>query len=150
MKSVRLAILSFCALFAVSLLAQGQMKPGRWEITMQMDMPGLPVKMQPSKFATCVTPEQAQTPGGTLSNPGGRGRGSSDDCKVTDQKIDGKKVTWKMACTGAQAMTGDGEMVFNGDSYTGKMNMNTAQGQMTMQYTGNRIGDCAPEAKPTR
>ena len=151
MKSLRLAIVTFCVLFAVSLLAQGQMKPGRWEVTVQMDMPGLPVKMQPTKMTTCVTPEQAQTPGGTLSNPGGRGRGSSDDCKVTDQKIDGNKVTWKMACTGAQAMTGDGELVFNGDSYTGKMNMNMPpQGQMTMQYTGNRIGDCTAEAKPTR
>lgn len=153
MKSRRLAIT--CAVFAVSafavsLLAQGQMKPGRWEITTQIDMPGLPVKMQPTKTTMCVTPEQAKTPGATVSGPAGRGRGSSDDCKATDQKIDGNKVTWKMACTGAQAMTGDGEMVFNGDSYTGKMNMNMAQGQMTMQYTGKRIGDCTPEPAVTR
>ena len=149
MTSRRLAIVTCYALFAVSvfavlLLAQAQMKPGRWEVTMQMDMPGLPVKMPATKTTSCITPQQAETPGGTLSSPGGRGRGGNEDCKTTDQKIDGNKVTWKMACTGANAMTGDGEMVFNGDSYAGKMNMNMAQGQMTMQYTGKRIGDCTP------
>ena len=150
MTALRLAIVAFCGLFAVSLLAPGQLNPGQWEVTTQMDMPGMPIKMQPTKSTMCVTPQQAETPGSTLSTSGGRGRGGSDDCKATDQKIDGNKVTWKMACTGAQPMTGDGEMVFSGDSYTGKMNMKMAQGQMTMQYTGKRIGDCTAGGAPSK
>ena len=142
MTSLRLATVAFCALFAVTLLAQAEMKPGLWEVTTQMEMPGVPVKIPATKATSCVTPEQAKNPGGTVPNAGGRGRGGKDDCKATDQRIDGNKVTWKMACTGAMPMTGDGEMVFSGDSYAGKMNMTTAQGQMAMQLTGKRIGDC--------
>ncbi|HVG55576.1 MAG TPA: DUF3617 family protein [Vicinamibacterales bacterium] len=141
MRSRRMMTLAFCAVVAVPLLSQSQMRPGRWEITTQMDMPGMPVKMPPQKVTRCVTPEEANAPANTLGDPGGRGRGGSN-CKVTDQKIDGNKVTWKMACTGADAMTGEGELVFKGDSYAGKMSMSMAQGQMTMQYTGTRVGDC--------
>ena len=145
MKSRRLATVAFCALFAASLLAQDLMKPGRWETTTQMDMPGLPVKMPEMKATSCVTPDQAKNPGGTVQNATWRGRGrGNDNCKTSDQKVDGNKVTWKIACTGADAMTGEGEMVFSGDSYAGKMTMSMAQGQMTMQYSGKRIGECTP------
>ena len=143
MRSRRMMTVAFCALIAAPLLAQSQMRPGRWEVTTQMDMPGMPVKMPATTTTSCVTPEQAKNPGDTIGDPSGRGRGNSN-CKATDQKIDGNKVTWKMACTGAQSMTGEGEMVFNGDSYTGKMNMTMAQmpGPMTLQITGKRVGDC--------
>jgi hypothetical protein len=145
-----LATVAFCALFAATVLAQDLMRPGQWEVTMQMDMPGLPIKMPEMKSTSCVTPEQAKNPGATVQNPGrGRGRGSNN-CKTSDQTIDGNKVTWRIACTGADAMTGEGEMVFNGDSYTGKMSMNMAQGQMTMQQSGKRIGDCTPSPPPVR
>jgi len=143
MRSRRTMTVAFCALVVTPLLSQGQMRPGRWEVTTQMDMPGMPMKMPATTTTSCVTPEQAKTPGNTVGNPAGRGRGNSN-CKTSDYKIDGNKVTWKMACTGADAMTGEGEMVFNGDSYTGKMAMSMAQGQMTLQYSGKRIGDCTP------
>lgn len=143
MRSRRMMTVAFCALIAASLLAQSQMKPGLWEVTTQMDMPGMPVKMPATTTRSCVTPEQARNPGETIGDPSGRGRGNSN-CKASDQKIDGNKVTWKMACTGAQSMTGDGEMVFSGDTYTGKMTMTMAQmpGPMALQITGKRVGEC--------
>lgn len=149
MKSRRIITFVFCALIVAPLLSQGQMKPGRWEVTTQMDMPGMPVKMPAMTQTRCVTPEQAKNPGDTV-DPGGRGRGNNN-CKTSDYKVDGNKVTWKMACTGAEAMTGDGEMVFNGDSYAGKMTMTMpAQGAgrgalggpMTLLMSGKRIGEC--------
>ena len=39
-------------------------------------------------------------------------------------------------------MTGDGEMTFTDDTYTGAVNMTTPQGAMTMQMSGKRVGDC--------
>jgi hypothetical protein len=33
-------------------------------------------------------------------------------------------------------------MLFSGDTYTGKVNMTTGQGAMTMKYSGKRVGDC--------
>jgi hypothetical protein len=135
--------LTFCALLAAPLLAQDQMRPGRWEVTTQVDIDGIPVKIPATTATSCVTPEQARNPAETVGDPSGRGRGNSS-CKAADQKVDGNKVTWKTVCTGANAMTGDGEMVFSGDSYTGKMNMAMAQmpAPMTIQLTGKRVGDC--------
>jgi hypothetical protein len=64
---------------------------------------------------------------------------------VSDYKVTDNKVTWKMACTGREAMTGEGEMTFAGDSYTGLMKMMMPQGSMAMTMSGKRLGDC-----PTR
>jgi hypothetical protein len=73
--------------------------------------------------------------------------GDDPSCKVTDVKNDGLRMTWKMECTGKNAMKGDGEMTRTKDGYTGKVNMHMAQGDMVMAMTGKRLGgDCDPEA----
>jgi hypothetical protein len=135
MKSIRMVVAVACLIVAVPLIAQSPMRPGQWEITAQMDMPGMPVKMPETKTTQCITPEQVKTPAGTLPS-------QDKSCQASDYKVDGNKVTWKMVCTGKDKMTGDGEMVFSGDSYAGKMNMTMAQGSMAMKYTGKRVGDC--------
>lgn len=145
MRSRHFVLFAFCALAAAPLFAQALMRPGLWETTAKMEMPGMPVQMPETKTTSCITPEQAKTPGDTVANQGGRGRGrgrGNDDCKTSDYRTDGNKTTWKMACTGANAMTGDGEMTFSGDSYSGKTTMSMAQGQMTIQYSGKRLGEC--------
>jgi hypothetical protein len=139
MKTTSIVVLAVLAA-AVLTLAQAGMRPGQWEITQQMEMAGSPVQMPPMKTSRCVTPEQAKDPAGSLqTGPGGRGR---NDCKTTDQKVSGNTVSWKMACTGAQAMTGSGEITFTDDSYQGTMKMTTPQGDMSMKMSGKRTGDC--------
>jgi uncharacterized protein DUF3617 len=134
MKSTRIAVLA-CMTIGIPLIAQtSPMRAGLWEITAQMDMPGM--KMPEMKLNQCVTPEQLKDLASTLPN-------STKDqtCKASDYKVDGNKVTWRMACP-AQGLSGQGEMVFSGDTYTGTMNMSTAQGSMMMKYSGKRVGDC--------
>ena len=138
MKPIRIAVVALGALVA-PLLAQSPMREGNWEVKMQMEMTGMPMKMPEQTTMRCVTAEDLKNPGGTLPVPAGRGNDSS--CKVSDQKVDGNTVTWKMACSG-QNMTGDGKMVFSGDTYTSTMNMTMPQGGMTIKYTGKRVGDC--------
>ena len=114
---------------------------GRWEVKMEMEMPGMPAGMPPMTTIQCITPEEAKDP--MKSMPQGRGgRGSTGNCTVSDHKVAGNKVTWNMACTGAEAMTGTGEFVYAGDAYTGTMKMNRAGQVMTMKYSGKRLGDC--------
>ncbi len=138
------------SLFAALLLVAGTiapsaqspsnpMRPGSWEITMQMDMPGMPMKLPPQKVVQCVTKKQLEDPAATV--PGAPG-GGKNPCKVTDQKIDGNKITWNMTCSEPQPMTGSGEILVDGDNYTGTMKMNMEQGQMTMKYNAKRLGDC--------
>jgi hypothetical protein len=70
------------------------------------------------------------------------GRGGNSDCKVTDYKVSGQTVTWKLACTTPQPITGAGEMTFTDNSYAGTVKMTTAQGNMAMKVSGTRLGDC--------
>ncbi len=127
---------------ATALGAQSPMRAGRWEITMQMQMPNMPVQMPETKTTQCVTPEQLKDPANALPRGPQAGRGASQDCKVSDYKVSGNTVTWRMACSTPQPMTSTGEMTFVDDSYTGTMKMNMPQGDMSMKLTGKRVGDC--------
>jgi len=140
--SVR-AVLGTLLLLVVSLpaLAQGPRRDGRWEVKMEMDMPGMPAGMPPMTTTQCVTPEDAKDPQKAVPQ-GGRGRGNPGDCKVSDHKVEGNKVSWSMKCEGPQPMSGTGEFIYGTDSYTGTMKMEGGRGAMTMKYTGKRLGDC--------
>ena len=146
--------LAACAVAAlsVSVVAQGPgpRRDGNWEVTMTMDMPGMPqgMSMPPIKTMQCITPQDVADPSKSLpQRPAGRGGAPNpNDCKMSDYKADGNKVTWSMKCEGNQPMTGTGEFVYAADSYTGTMKMEMSRGgqpmAMTMNYTGKRLGDC--------
>jgi hypothetical protein len=104
-----------------------------------MSMPGVP-NMPETTFKQCVTPGEANDPSKAMP-PQGRGRGPSD-CKVSDYKAEGNKVSWSMKCEGAQPMAGTGEFVYAGDTYDGTMKMDMGGRSMEMKYRGKRLGDC--------
>jgi Protein of unknown function (DUF3617) len=105
-----------------------------WEVTTQMTMTGMPMAM-PSQTQKVCKPRNWDSP--PIDSD------KQHDCQTTDFKTSGSKVTWKMTCTGENPMTGEGEITRNGtDAYAGAMTMHMAEGDMTMKYTGRRIGDC--------
>jgi hypothetical protein len=143
---------------AVAAGQAGPRRDGNWEITVEMAMPNMPgmptnmpagMMMPAMKMTQCITKADAADPAKSMPSHPQRGGGPPQDCKVSDYKTEGSKVSWSVACTGAQPMTGHGEMVYAADSYTGTMTM---QGQMegrggppmgmTWKYTGKRLGDC--------
>jgi hypothetical protein len=140
MKLQSVSVLLLFAAAAAALTAQGAMRPGRWETTVQMSMANMPIQMPEMKAARCVTAADLKKDPATGLPSGAPGDNSA--CKVSDYKESGSKVTWNMACTGQQPMTGTGELTFDGDMYTGLMKMNGQQGPMTMKLTGKRLGDC--------
>ena len=128
MRAIRVAlVVSALAVSAVS--AQNPMRPGNWESTMQMQMPGM--SMPAMKNTKCVTTEQLKDPVKALPS-------AAPGCSMSDYKANGSKVTWKMACT---EMAGTGELTFKGDAYEGLMNV-TSPHAMTMKMSGRRVGDC--------
>ena len=152
MRFVHTAVLSIVVACSASLLAQSgaQSSPrrdGNWEVTMEMQMPNMPQGMgiPPTKTTQCITKEDAADPQKSIPTRGER-VGSQGDCKISDYKTVGNKVTWAMVCTGAQPMSGTGEFTYGPDSYTGAVIMNMARGgqgmMMTMKYAGKRLGDC--------
>jgi hypothetical protein len=140
MKMTSAAIVALAVGVSSALLAQGPRRDGRFEIKMEMDMAGMPMKVPPITTTQCITPEQAADPQNAMPPQGGRG--NENNCKVSDYKQDGNKVTWSMKCEGKEPMTGTGEFVYASDGYTGTMMMDRGGQAMTMKYTAKRLGDC--------
>ena len=128
---------SAAALLAVPVFAASPQKPGNWQMTMEMDAPNMPMKMPPMTFTHCVTKEDVENPDRAV--PKGR---ENSNCKVSDYKVDGNKVSWSMKCEGKKPMSGNGEMTFEGDSYTGWTKMHVDDQDMTVKWSGKRLGDC--------
>ena len=141
MKVRSALLIAACAALVASLFAQGARRDGNWEVKMEMSMPGMPA-MPPITTTQCITKEDALDPQKAVQGPpGGRG-GGGGNCKVSDYKVDGNKVTYAMSCEGAEKMSGTGEFTYAGDTYTGTMTVNAAGRGMTMKYSGKRLGDC--------
>ncbi|MEQ1897408.1 MAG: DUF3617 family protein [Vicinamibacterales bacterium] len=125
------------AILVTAVSAQGPMREGRWEITMQMQMPNMPVQMPAMKSAQCITKAQLEgSSKGLPTSPDG-----NNSCKVSDYKADGNKVTWNMACPD---MTGTGAITFKADTYEGLMKLTSKQGDMSMKMSARRLGECKP------
>ena len=87
---------AYCAAFAfaiaaaASLFAQAAQRDGNWQVTMEMEMAGMPQKMPPMTLNQCLTNADAEDP--TKLAPQGRDQAPSN-CKVSDFKTDGNKVS---------------------------------------------------------
>ena len=133
MRKAIIAIVAALAIPAASHAAD-TMREGLWELTTTMDIPGMPMKMAPTKVKHCYTKEEVKDTKSTISR--------DKNCKVTDMKQSGNKVSWKMKCTGENPGTFTGETTFKGDSYDSTMKMVTEGQTMNMKVSGKRIGNC--------
>lgn len=128
--------LTLCAL-ALPLSAAHLAKAGKWQGTMQMEMPGMPMKMPPQTFVHCVTKEEAENAENLIPKSGDKRGG----CVYTDVKVDGSTMTWKMKCE-KSGMTGTGTVTYHGDSYEGSLQMKAGDRDMSATYSGKYLGDC--------
>lgn len=129
-------------LFLSSLPAVAEGTDEQWEITTKMEMKGMPMAMPAMTNQACL-------PKNRKSNEDLIPKDKNSDCKMSDVKQSGNKMTFKMSCTGKQAMTGEGEIEHNADNYRGKMhivgNMEGQPVDMTQNFSGKRIGSCTYE-----
>jgi hypothetical protein len=108
-----------------------------WEVTMKMDMPGMPA--MPAHTSQVCKVKGDRDP----SKTGAKDKDS--DCKVVDSKQAGNRSTWKMVCTKPQAMTVLGDVIYNGDNYQGTMKVTGSDMDMTQNIAGKKIGSCTYE-----
>jgi len=102
-----------------------------WQMSTKMEMEGMQLPAQSQQVCMKKGETQAEDLGQKDPN-----------CKVTEQRRSGNKFTWKMVCTGAEPMTGSGEMTRNRDTLDGRMLMKGKDGEMKVTYAGKLSGSC--------
>jgi len=128
-KIVALAV----GLLPVAALAAGGMKPGNYEYTTKMEMPGMPFAMPPMTAQHCLKQsdidknEQYRTD-------------RSQDCEVKNLKQAGAKTTFDLACK--DGTTGKAEYNVTDTGMTGKTVLTREGTPMTMNMSAKRLGDC--------
>jgi hypothetical protein len=137
MRSTLMAVLGLAVVMAAvaAQTPKSPQKPGKWQIKMEMEMPGMPMKMPPFTTEECVTEQDLADPQKSVpSDP-------KSKCTVSDYKVKEKTISWKVDCP-SQKSTGTGEITYTDDSYTGAMKMKMPDREMSMKYSGKWLGAC--------
>jgi hypothetical protein len=121
---------------ALAPLAAAQGADDLYEVTVKMEMAGMPMQMPAMTQRSCV--KKGASDADSVPH--------QDNCKVTDAKRSGNRLTFSMVCTGRDAMTGNGEFVYAGDGYSGmiryKGKMDGQDTEMAQSIAGRRVGAC--------
>jgi hypothetical protein len=128
-----------CALaLAAPVPALAQQKGDQWELTVKMEIPGMPMNVPPTTTRLCLAKnarDEALVPQ------------KNDECKFVESRKTGDTLRYKMACTGKDPMTMEGEVTYAGDTYAGKSKMTGSSGgqafEMSHTYSGRKVGECA-------
>lgn len=125
--------------------APALMNPGLWEMTIDMQMSGVPVKLPAQTYQRCVTKEDIAKFHGV---PQPRNTGDMT-CSMKKFDRSGNTLTYTMVCTGKRGhLRMDGTTTFDSrDAYHGTMHM-TGQEEghpidMTTSVAAQRTGDCS-------
>jgi len=108
-----------------------------WDMTTRMEMAGMPAQAMTQQ----VCMKKGQTQPDKMSQ--------DKNCKVTEQRTVGNKTTWKVACSGRDPVTGEGEVTRTRDSMDGRIRMRGKSGNesfdMTTVMSGKLAGGCTWE-----
>jgi hypothetical protein len=119
------------------------LKEGKWNVSYQMEVSGMPFQMPPikSEKTMCLDKDNFIPDN---SQPG-------QDCKISDQKVNGNVVTWTMSCRAQdKVIEGQGKITYKGTHYDGVMNaqlLSTEASGSAVSYKysmqGQRVGACS-------
>lgn len=103
-----------------------------WEVTTQMNVPGMPAGMGGMTTQVCRDKDPRKE--------AARGK-DTKDCKVTDLKQTGNRVTMTMSCPQGKSVM---DMTYNSarTEYKGSVRMTGDRGEMTMNMAGRKLGGC--------
>lgn len=131
------AAIAFLASVIPASAAPPDIKEGKWEITTNVEMPGMPEGMSNHTFThtQCLTSDHFV--------PKGSQNQSGQECRMEDVQTSGDTVTWKMHCKTPQGdVDGEGRITYSGDTFEGRMKMRLPSGEMTHQMKGRYVGPC--------
>lgn len=137
----RAIVLAFAGMLAVPFAAVAAGTDELWEISSQMNMPGLPPGMGASTQQICQDKDPAKqaVPGQDMER-----------CKVTDKKQTGTRMTVTVSCPDGKGVI---EQTYNAarTEFKSTVRMTTREGEMTMSMSGRKVGSCdAQQARRQR
>ena len=123
-------------LVPVSELFAINVNEGQWAITVEAEMPGMPMKMPPMTMQQCITANSLVP----------KDSGQQPNCKMENSSVQGNTVTWTMVCQQPEGtLTSKGRVTYSGDTFEGETKT-TIPGEEKMEMTskmkGKRIGPC--------
>jgi hypothetical protein len=109
------------------------MKEDLWEITMTMDISGMPIKSPPQTYTHCLTKKdmvpQKEEPG--------------QECKVIKSEVKGDVFTWVIECKDPEGKTiSSGRVVYKGETLEGVIKVKDVDMELTQNLKGKWIGQC--------
>jgi len=124
----------FCLLGMVTEAAAIDLKPGMWEHTVSIDMPGLPFTPPSVTTRSCMSPADAV--------PGSAG-GGRQNCSEPEVQVHGNTVKWKITCSSkAGTSVSEGTVTYSTTSYQGESTSTTQSGMMHSKMSGEYVGTC--------
>ncbi len=137
MNRVILAMLS-CFSLSTAFAQTPDIQEGLWEVSTEVNIPGMPIKMSAVTMQQCFTKQNMQ-PENILQK---------NNCQMDTMDIQDNLARWTMSCEQeGMIMQGSGNIQYQKTSFSGVFDMTmsgAAQGAMTMQtkLTGRYIGKC--------
>ncbi len=109
------------------------MKEGQWEITMKMEMPGMPMQMPPQTYTHCLTKKDLV--------PQKTERGQ--ECKLVKQDVKADTVSWVIECkTPEGPAVSEGKVTYKSETFDGVVKVKHSGMEMTQKLNGKWIGPC--------
>lgn len=129
------AVAGVCVL-SVAQVAWAQGSDDQYDVTVRMELAGVPVTMPPISQRLCV--RKGANDGDFVPR--------QENCRVSDTTRTGSRLTFKIACAGSNSMTGTGDFNFGANGYNGQIRMKgKMEGQdvdMTQTIAARRVGGC--------
>ena len=130
-RLVSIALFIFSGLAA----ADPNVKEGLWEITAKMELPGMPMTMPAVTKTECLSKDKLIPKTGKVEN--------CQECKISNVDIQGDTVKWHEECYSPEGkVIADGEIVYNGDSYSGVIKIKQGDMNIINKISGKYIGPC--------
>jgi hypothetical protein len=142
MRTMKFLTLLLAGCTGTAFAAGPDFKEGEWGVSYRMEVEGMPFPMPPitAKKNMCLdknnyVPDNSQ---------------QGQECKISDQKVNGNTVTWTMRCRAQErTIEGHGKITYNGDRYDGVMDAKLISADyqapaVGYKYTmqGQRLGAC--------
>ena len=131
-------LLAALLLRAAPAIAETNIQEGLWEITIRMEVPGLPSNPAPVTSAHCLK-DRSEVPQLLQKD---------SSCRITETKTAGESVSWKMKCeAGEGSIDGSGRMTYRGGRFDGVISLTMRRPdagplKIIQHVSGRRVGEC--------